>query len=288
MSPEAIMRHARRGFTLIELLVVITIILLISGLMLNLPASNSGGLVGAQRMLGSSIRSLRAMALMNRGTYSNNITYNARYRLLILNDPSDPVNHLHQFVVAVGSVDSFSLSAGTDPTTITNTTDSNYKWYAPNAAMSLPNGVYFMPPLNDNTTSGNMPTDSSTNWSDQRNRSSIGSIADLTSGASPDNQASPPKMKFAAVNQPASLRSAPHSTDGKEWFYIELQSTGASNHLGKVTLKLANAALRPEGVNKMALDIVSENQFAAIVLRPNGDISMTSDADDMNANSLKK
>ena len=29
---------------------------------------------------------------MNRGTYSNNITYNARYRLLILNDPTDPVN----------------------------------------------------------------------------------------------------------------------------------------------------------------------------------------------------
>ncbi len=280
------MSRVRRGFTLIELLVVITVIMLISSLMMNLPASNSGGLVGAQRMLGSSIRSLRAMALMNRGTYSNNITYNARYRLLILNDPTDPVNHLHQFVVAVGSVDSFNLPAGTDPTTITDTTNANYKWYAPNAAMSLPNGVYFIPPKSDTTTTVNMPADATSSAQVGR-RSIVGAIADLTSTGSPDNQSSPPKMKFAAVNQPASLRSAPHSTDGKEWYYIELQSTGASNHFGQVILVLANAALRPDGTSKAVLDIVSENQFAALALRPNGDVSMTSDADDMNAASLK-
>ncbi len=281
------MSRVRRGFTLIELLVVITVIMLISSLMMNLPAGNSGGLVGAQRMLGSSIRSLRAMALMNRGTYSNNITYNARYRLLILNDPTDPVNHLHQFVVAVGSVDTFGLSGGTDPTTITNTTDFNYKWYAPNPAMTLPNGVYFIPPTSDTTTTVNMPVDATADAQKGR-RSVIGSIADLTSTGSPDNQSSPPKMKFAAVNQPASLRAAPHSTDGKEWYYIELQSTGASNHFGQVILVLASASLRPDGASKAVLDIVSENQFAALALRPNGDVSMTSDADEMNAASLQK
>lgn len=280
------MNHVRRGFTLIELLVVITIILLISALMMNLPAGNSGGLVGAQRMIGSSIRSLRAMALMNRGSYSNNITYNARYRLLILNDPTDPVNHLHQFVVAVGSVDTFSLSAGTDPTSITNTTDSNYKWYAPNPPTTLPNGVYFVPPKSDKTTAVNLPTDASASASVGR-RSVIGSVADLTSTVLPDNQNSPPKMKFSAVNQPASLRSLPHSTVGKEWYYIELQSTGASNHFGQVILVLANGALRPDGIGKAVLDIVNENQFAALALRPNGDVSMTSDADEMNAASLK-
>ncbi len=53
MSPRARLSRARRGFTLIELLVVITIILLISGLFLNMSAGDGGGLMGGQRMVGS-------------------------------------------------------------------------------------------------------------------------------------------------------------------------------------------------------------------------------------------
>ena len=53
---------ARKGFTLVELLVVITIILLISSLFLGLNAGDGGGLAAGQRMMGSSIRTLRAMA----------------------------------------------------------------------------------------------------------------------------------------------------------------------------------------------------------------------------------
>ena len=83
---------ARKGFTLVELLVVITIILLISSLFLGLNAGDGGGLAAGQRMLGSSIRTLRAMALMNRGPGGTGITHAPRYRLLILNDPDDEVN----------------------------------------------------------------------------------------------------------------------------------------------------------------------------------------------------
>lgn len=71
---------ARKGFTLIELLVVITIILLISSLFLGLNAGDGGGLAAGQRMMGSSIRTLRAMALMNRGPGGTGITHAPRDR----------------------------------------------------------------------------------------------------------------------------------------------------------------------------------------------------------------
>ena len=57
---------ARKGFTLVELLVVITIILLISSLFLGLTPGDGGGLPAGQRFIASSIRTVRAMALMNR------------------------------------------------------------------------------------------------------------------------------------------------------------------------------------------------------------------------------
>jgi uncharacterized membrane protein YedE/YeeE len=41
---------------------------------------------------------------MNRGPGTTGVTYNGRYRLLILNDPNDEANHLRQFVIAVGGV----------------------------------------------------------------------------------------------------------------------------------------------------------------------------------------
>ena len=111
---------ARKGFTLVELLVVITIILLISSLFLGLSPGDGGGLPAGQRFIASSIRTVRAMALMNRGPGTTGVTYANRYRLLILNDPDDDVNHLRQFVIAVGGVSSADLGT-VDPSTITNT-----------------------------------------------------------------------------------------------------------------------------------------------------------------------
>jgi len=270
------MARARRGFTLIELLVVITIILLISAMFLGISTGDGGGLKGGQRIIASTVRSVRAMALMNRGAYSSGITYNGRYRLLILNDPTDPVNHLHQFVVAVGCVDSSKVSAGVDPSSITDTSNSAYVWFAPEQPTSLPNGVYFIPPKGS-TTKINAPVDDSGAQvviSDSR-YSQIGPIADTASSGVLDTTTSPPKMLFTPVNQPQPLDAG-----GKSWYYIELQSSGASNHLGKVVLVFANAALRSDG--KVAeLDIQNIKQFAFVAVRPNGDVAISNDSDDI-------
>ncbi len=288
MSPRNLSARARRGFTLIELLVVITIILLISVLFLNISAGDGGGLMGGQRMVASSLRSTRAMALMNRGALGTGVSYNARYRLLILNDPTDAVNHLHKYMIVVGSVDAASLPVGTDPNTVTSTADTRYKWYAPDAPTLLPAGIFFVPPATDTTTVVNKPPGFTGTWTGRV--SIIGPLADSAVGNASDSPGtSPPWMTFASqgLNAPTSLGSMA-GFDPKKWYYVELQTGGASNHLGRVILVLANATLRFDPAsNKVQLDLANENQFAALSLRPNGDVAVTTDPDELNNNLLK-
>ena len=279
-------RRSREGFTLIELLLVITIILLISGMFLGLRTGDGGGLPAGQRIMGSSIRSVRAMALMNRGTAVTGISYNSRYRLLILNDPTDPVNHLRQFCIAVGGVTALS-APGVDPTTITATNDSKYLWVSPEGTSMLPDGVYFIPPDKDssNTTTINPPPGVS--MAVGTRRSIIGSIADGSTNALDSIGTAPPWMTFAPLNQPSSLPSM-QSLGAKNWYYIEIQPNGASNHLGRVMIVLAKGSMMLDGSGKAVLNLESAEQFAALALRPNGDISYTSDPDEMDTVKLTK
>jgi prepilin-type N-terminal cleavage/methylation domain-containing protein len=267
---------ARKGFTLIELLVVISIILLISSLFLGLTAGDGGGLPAGQRILASSIRTARAMALMNRGPGTGGVNYGGRYRLLILNDPDDEVNHLRQFVIAVGGVSSTGL-AGADPASITNTSATPYLWFSPEPPQMLPNGIVFVPPKGDTATTMTLAVTADTR------RTVIGKLADNVSSTSTDSTAtSPPWMTYAPVNQPTAL-SAMADLNPKKWFYVELQDSGASNHLGRVLLVIAKGVVRNTGSGTAVIDIPSDNQFAALSLRPNGDVTMTLDADEMNA-----
>ena len=266
----------RKGFTLVELLVVITIILLISSLFLGLSAGDGGGLPAGQRLLASSIRTVRAMALMNRGPGGSGVNHGGRYRLLILNDPDDEVNHLRQFVIAVGGVSSEELG-GLDPTAISNTSSPPYKWHSPEPAQFLPAGVVFVPPASDSGTT--MALVISTPGT---RRSNVGELADNISSSSLDSPASnPPVMTYAPVMQAMALTEMAAGFNAKKWYYVELQSDGASNHLGRTILVLARATVRNIGPGKAAIEALSESQFAAVMLRPNGDISMTLDADEM-------
>jgi len=267
---------ARKGFTLIELLVVITIILLISSLFLGLSAGDGGGLPAGQRILASSIRTARAMALMNRGPGTGGVNYGGRYRLLILNDPDDEVNHLRQFVITVGGVSSADL-AGADPSTITNTSITPYKWFSPEPAQLLPTGVVFIPPATDTQSTLSMAVAANTR------RSLIGPLADnATTNAKDSPASSPPWMIYAPTNQPMALSEMSADFNPKKWFYLELQDSGASNHLGRVLIVLAKGVVRNTGTGKAMIDVASDSQFAALSLRPNGDVSMTLDADEMN------
>ena len=266
---------ARKGFTLIELLVVISIILLISSLFLGLSAGDGGGLPAGQRILASSIRTARAMALMNRGPGTGGVNYGGRYRLLILNDPDDEVNHLRQFVIAVGGVSSTDL-AGADPASITSTSSAPYLWFSPEPPQMLPSGIVFVPPTGDTATTMTLAVAGDTR------RTVIGKLADNVSSTTSDSTAtSPPWMTYAPVNQPTAL-SAMTDLNPKKWFYLELQDSGASNHLGRVLIVLANGIVRNTATGKAMIDVASDSQFAALSLRPNGDVSMTLDADEMN------
>ena len=269
---------ARKGFTLAELLVVITIILLVSSLFLGLSPGDGGGLAAGQRVVGSSLRTLRAMALMNRGPGVGGVSYATRYRLLILNDPDDEVNHLRQVVLVVGGVSAAKLG-GRDPAAITDTTAIPYEWFSPEPPQILPRGVVFVPPATDTGTTMSLSVAAGTR------RSTIGPVADNIANKAPlDSPTSiPPTMKYTAVTQPMTLKEITDdaSYNSKTWYYVELQGTGASNHLGRTLLVLALATVRNTGAGKAAIDVTSDTQFAAISLRPNGDVSMTLDAESM-------
>jgi len=266
---------ARKGFTLIELLVVISIILLISSLFLGLSAGDGGGLPAGQRILASSIRTARAMALMNRGPGTGGVNYGGRYRLLILNDPDDEVNHLRQFVIAVGGVSSTDL-AGADPASITSTSSAPYLWFSPEPPQMLPSGIVFVPPTGDTSTTMTVADTGTPRYT------VIGKLADNVSSTASDSTAtSPPWMTYAPTNQPMALSAMSADFNPKKWFYLELQDSGASNHLGRVLIVLAKGIVRNTGTSKAMIDVASENHFAALSLRPNGDVTMTVDAFEM-------
>jgi prepilin-type N-terminal cleavage/methylation domain-containing protein len=275
MTP--VRKAVRKGFTLVELLLVITIILLISTLFLGLSTGDGGGLPAGQRLLASSIRTARAMALMNRGPTAGGVTYNGRYRLLILNDPNDEANHLRQFVIAVGGVGSADPElAGADPASVTNTSQAPYRWFSPEPPQLLPTGVVFVPPASDANTTMELAVAANTR------RSSIGQLADQVGSNSLDSfSSSPPWMRYAPTIQPMPLAGMTAQYNPKNWYYVELQESGSSNHLGRVLLVLAKGVVRNTGVGQAAIDVGSVNQFAAISLRPNGDVTMTLDADEM-------
>jgi hypothetical protein len=162
------------------------------------------------------------------------------------------------------------------PESITNTSAAPYRWYSPEPPQMLPSGVVFVPPASDVGTTMALSVASGTR------RSNIGQVADNITPSPQDSPAtSPPAMTYAPTSQPMALSAMTADFNPKRWYYVELQSTGTSNHLGRTLLVLALAAVRNTGTGRAEIDVASETQFAAIMVRPNGEISMTLDADEM-------
>jgi len=301
---------ARRGFTLIELLVVMAVIVLLATLMLSLRPSNPDGLANGQRMMADMLRIARGQAMMNRGAVAAPIGLaggtawtpaNFRYRLLIKCEPSNPDAHLREMVVAVG----FNGCGGTP---------GNYVWFSPEAPVRLPPGVFFVPPnlavangmsgssspevtMPSGTTLGGSTLTGTPAFPRTSRLPSLGDVTGLTPGTyefcSPGaNQGTmmlynPQASPFDGAS-PVYYNDSVHSvaSGGRYWYYVELGPDGSNNHIAKAVLMLA------EGVNTGSyVQLSAPDKFAAILVRRNGDVSLTSDTIDLEpsaTNSLLK
>jgi prepilin-type N-terminal cleavage/methylation domain-containing protein len=293
---QKIGRHVRAGFTMVELLIVISVILILASMMLAIRPTNPEGIGNGQRMMADMIRIAKVQATMNRaavpminGWTSNWSPANYRYRLLIKCEPSNPDTHLREMVIAIGC-------------TGIGGTPNLYTWFSPEPPVRLPPGVFFVPPnlavANGMTSSPNpavvMPTNLTLSSTSAATRlSKIPGLADvvqLVVGANeyctPGSTTQAPMMLYRPIFTPGLAPSTGvyyntvgvHTIagGGSYWYYIELGPDGSNNHTGKVVLVLA------EGMNVGTQTILtSADKFAAILVRRNGDVTLTNDTDDL-------
>lgn len=300
LSLQKIGRHVRAGFTMVELLIVITIILILATLMLAIRPTNPEGLGNGQRMMADMLRIAKVQATMNRAAvpmingWTSAATWkpaNFRYRLLIKCEPTNPDAHLREMVIAIGC-------------TGIGATPALYTWFSPEPPVRLPRGVFFVPPnlatvngITGGTTTNPavvMPTDVTLASTSAATRLSkmpgLADVVGLVVGANeyctPGSATQAPMMLYRPIFTPANAPSTaiyynsagvhPIVSGGSYWYYVELGPDGSNNHTGKVVLVLA------EGVNVGAQTLLtSADKFAGILLRRNGDVTLTTDTADL-------
>lgn len=305
MRPSAAIAAARRGFTLIEVMIVVAVIVILATLMLAIRPSNPDGLASGQRMMADMLRIARVQALANRGAVpapaglapgSTWTPSNFRYRLLIKCDPSDPDTHLREMVVAIGFN---GVDGGAD--------GGKYVWFSPEAPSRLPPGVFFVPPnlavangmsgssspavtMPSGTTLNGAVLTGSPTYPRTSSLPALGDVTGLVSGSqeycNPGSRSQGTMMLYSPQATPFEGSSPVYYNDSKHsvpsgarfWYYVELGPDGSNNHVAKVVLMLA------EGANTGTSVVLSApDKFAAILVRRNGDVSLTNDTTDFDS-----
>lgn len=197
------MKKLRRAFTLIELLAVIAIIGLLSAILAGLRPTSPTGIDGASRQAQSVFSLARAQAMLANNPdpdFPDWKLYTPRARVIILDNPEDPQNHLRRMGVILGGqlVD----PDGTAPIKAEkDLQESDLKWYAVGEGSMLPEGIFYVDNGNSAVTQQILRSDT------------VNSTFPAT-----------PTMKIEFPR-----RKAQQSGSGPTWFYYEFLSSGAAN-----------------------------------------------------------
>ncbi|MDR2862516.1 MAG: prepilin-type N-terminal cleavage/methylation domain-containing protein [Puniceicoccales bacterium] len=182
------------AFTLVELLAVLAIIGLMVGVIVTVRPDNPEGIDAARRVATSVFGAARLRAEQSpnpdRQTEKRPL-YNVRSRVLVLNDPTRPEQHLRLLRIIVG---------GTRKPDSTEA--ANYVWYTMDADTTLPEGVYMISPFD-------------TSFKNELLKSRI---------TPRENTGSVMTLNFEP-----SLDEQQEGTGDKSWFFYEFNNDGTSN-----------------------------------------------------------
>ncbi|MDR0535304.1 MAG: prepilin-type N-terminal cleavage/methylation domain-containing protein [Puniceicoccales bacterium] len=251
----AFVRHApasKAGFTLIELLVVITIIAFIAAVVVSINADPPQSLSSAQNAAKTIFRAarLRSQSPNPDRNPKENPLYNIRSRVIILNDPSLPEEHLRLMRVIIGGTRSAE-----------KTKPSDYYWYDTDTQYVLPKGIY-MVDVAARVAGGR-------EGFPQERRSQIS-----------NKDSTDTEMR---KNYQPSVKAQKEGEGDRSWYFYEFDSNGTSN-MNVATFIIAKGNFTPNSDGVLFQNI---HNIAGLYVTPSGETILYNDGFEMDKTSLQ-